>query len=205
MKTYLGIFLFICLPFSQSLYANDELFLSFDWRKTSQPIGHYEFCKTQPEECRIRSRGEVRIWDENTWAELQEVNTFFNISITPMLDIDNYGIDEIWSYADNGKGDCEDYAMEKRRALIELGWPPSSLLFAVVFQLDGSGHAVLLARTTRGDFILDNLEKEILLWWDVKYDFKKIQSPYHSGQWRDVTGLKKHRDRKAILSSQLAQ
>jgi hypothetical protein len=33
-----------------------------------------------------------------------------------------WGVVERWSYPDDGYGDCEDYALLKRRMLIEAGW-----------------------------------------------------------------------------------
>jgi len=46
---------------------------------------------------------------------------------------------ERWSYPDDGYGDCEDYALLKRRMLIEAGWPREALLLTLVRGGDGEG------------------------------------------------------------------
>jgi len=53
-------------------------------------------------------------------------------------------------------GDCEDYALEKRAALIARGWDEGVLQLAVA-QAPGFGlHAVLIVATDHGDLVLDN-------------------------------------------------
>lgn len=41
----------------------------------------------------------------------------------PVSDLDNYGSEEVWAYPE-GSGDCEDYALEKRKRLSGAGLPP---------------------------------------------------------------------------------
>jgi len=43
-------------------------------------------------------------------------------------------------------GDCNNYALEKRRELIALGWPRAALLLAAAVTETGEGHLVLVAR-----------------------------------------------------------
>src|SRR5690606_30104119 len=90
-----------------------------------------------------------------------------------------------WTYP-NGYGDCEDFALLKRRDLIAAGWPPSTLMIAVVKEANGNGHAVLIARTDRGDLVLDNQDSAIRLWSDTPYTYIKRQSQAHAGQWVDM-------------------
>ena len=73
-----------------------------------------------------------------------------------MTDMDHWGVVERWNYPDDGYGDCEDYALLKRRMLIEAGWPREALLMTVVRDKRGDGHAVLTVKTDKGEFILDN-------------------------------------------------
>ena len=42
--------------------------------------------------------------------------------VTPRTDMEMWGREEVWSYPE-GIGDCEDYALEKRRQLMALGVP----------------------------------------------------------------------------------
>ncbi|TIO38422.1 MAG: transglutaminase, partial [Mesorhizobium sp.] len=77
---------------------------------TSQPIGHYDFCKTHPSECNIRpaNLAPAKLTDA-LWRKLINVTARVNAAVKPMSDLDNYGKDEVWTYPDNGFGDCEDY------------------------------------------------------------------------------------------------
>lgn len=151
---------------------------------TSQPIGHFQFCQVAPEECSIRPRddGPLKLTDD-LWRTIVSINSAVNRAVTPMSDIDIYGEEEVWAYPVNGVGDCEDYVLEKRRLLHEAGIPLSNLLITVVRKRDGEGHAVLTVRTDRGDFILDNLNKQVVLWSKTDYSFLKRQASNHTGRW----------------------
>lgn len=151
---------------------------------TSQPIGHYEFCKRFPSECSIRPRdnGPVIVTGE-LWDQINDVNMAVNAAVQPMSDYDVYGQDEFWAYPDEAVGDCEDYVLEKRRQLNALGIPLSNLLITVLRKPDGEGHAVLTVRTNRGDFILDNLNDELRPWNETGYQFLKRQAANHTGRW----------------------
>ena len=126
--------------------------------RTTQPVGHYEFCKQLPQECQQKSpkRPPVEL-SRSLWAALVKVNDTVNAIVEPRTDMEMWGREEVWSYP-GGEGDCEDYALEKRRRLIALGVPAGNLLMTVVRQRNGDGHAVLTVRTGMGDFVLDNLE-----------------------------------------------
>lgn len=150
---------------------------------TSIPIGHSQFCKANPDECRANPRVVEAIeLNEERWAQLVAINNQMNMEIVPITDQDLYQVAEFWTYP-NGYGDCEEYVLAKRRALIENGWDASALLIAVVRQQSGAGHAVLMVRTDRGDMVLDNLEGTIKVWADTPYQFLKRQSQADSGDW----------------------
>ncbi len=154
--------------------------------QTSIPVGHAEFCQRRPHECQPMERVSQIDLTDRLWRDLQEVNNHYNTMITPVSDLDLYGVDEFWTYPVNGYGDCEDIALAKRAALIERGWPASTLLISVVMQPNGEGHAVLMVRTDRGDLVLDNQEALIKVWTDTPYTYLKRQSQAHSGQWVDI-------------------
>jgi len=154
---------------------------------TSIPVGHAEYCGRHVADCAPNSASsEMVTLTPELWDELQLVNNSFNAAITPARDIDLYGVDEFWTYPVNGYGDCEDFVIAKRAALIELGWDASVLLITVVRQADGEGHAVLTVRTDRGDLVLDNQDGLIQLWADTPYTFLKRQSQALAGQWVDL-------------------
>jgi len=150
---------------------------------TSQPIGHFEFCKVSTPECRIKSLGVPPLMGgERTMAMIEAVNVQVNHAIRPETDLDVYGKDEVWAYP-KGMGDCEDYVLLKRRILMNRGISPANLLITVVRKPDGEGHAILTVRTRKGDFILDNLDDEMLPWEATGYKFLKRQSSEHTGHW----------------------
>jgi predicted transglutaminase-like cysteine proteinase len=153
---------------------------------TSQPIGHYEFCKVQPAECAIRTRDlGPETMTSALWKILVDVNVAVNRAIRPMNDFDIYGKDEVWAYP-NGVGDCEDYVLEKRRTLKARGLSLSNLLITVVRKADGEGHAILTVRTDKGDFILDNLSNVVRQWDNTGYRFLKRQASDHTGRWVSI-------------------
>lgn len=153
---------------------------------TSQPIGHFEFCKNNPAECSISPRDHGPEQMTGTlWRELGEINLAVNHAVKPMNDVDIYGKDEVWAYP-NGVGDCEDYVLEKRRELAAKGVSLSNLLITVVRKPDGEGHAVLTVRTDKGDFILDNLSDNVKVWSETDYRYLKRQSSVNTGRWVSI-------------------
>lgn len=153
---------------------------------TSQPIGHFEFCKSHVSECAIRSRNVgPEPMTAKLWRQLASVNLSVNNGIQPMNDLDIYGKDEVWAYPD-GFGDCEDYVLEKRRILMDSGISVANLLITVVRKPDGEGHAVLTVRTDKGDFVLDNLAGEVRLWDQTGYRYLKRQAADHTGRWVSI-------------------
>lgn len=188
MAVLLGA-MFALLGFAASAQAFDTsnvAFIQTSASATSIPVGHAEFCKSRPAECQINANpvGAVSL-TENLWQQLQAVNTHFNQTIVAVTDNELYQVAEFWTYP-NGYGDCEDFALAKRRELINAGWPASTLLMSVVKQANGEGHAVLLVRTDRGDLVLDNQVGTIDLWSQTPYKFIKRQSQANAGQWVDM-------------------
>ena len=151
--------------------------------KANPPIGHYEFCKTYGAEC-VADGGDAgpAVLTETNWKTLLDVNYTVNSSITPLTDQDIYGVEERWAYP-RTVGDCEDFALLKRKMLIDRGFAPSDLLLTVVLQPNGEGHAVLTVRTDHGDFILDNMRNKVMLWSETEYTYLKRQSSDDPGRW----------------------
>lgn len=149
---------------------------------TSQPIGHYDFCQGHRNECGPNRNVSPAEMSDAKWGMVRSVNSTVNSSITPMTDKEIYGKDEVWAYPTTA-GDCEDFALLKRRILIQRGISPANLLLTVVRKPDGEGHAVLTLRTTSGDFVLDNLASNVKPWFDTPYSFIKRQSSANAGRW----------------------
>ncbi|MBN9045038.1 MAG: transglutaminase-like cysteine peptidase [Rhizobiales bacterium] len=153
---------------------------------TSQPIGHYEFCKREPQECGIVSRDTRPLHLTNVnWQQIVRENLSVNKRIKPMTDMQLYGVEEYWAYP-TWAGDCEDYVLLKQRELQRAGFPITDLLITVVRKPDGEGHAVLTVRTDRGDFILDNLNDKVVRWNATNYTYLKRQADNNTGRWVSI-------------------
>lgn len=152
------------------------------------PKGWVQFCKDRPPECTFEQR-EARTPELNDTrlAELENVNRQVNKQVKPRTDRKNYGVSEKWTYPDNGYGDCEDYALLKRRRLLELGWPAESLLITTVWD-KSAGHTVLTVHSDKGEYVLDNQTSKILLWSKTRYDFVQRQSREYPNLWVFIDG-----------------
>jgi predicted transglutaminase-like cysteine proteinase len=133
-----------------------------------------EFCTRMPDECRVDLSEPATIpMDLALWRTLTSVNRRVNARIKPLTDQAHWGVVDRWDYPDDGFGDCEDYQLLKRRMLVERGLPRRALRMTVVIDDIGEGHAVLMVRTDRGDFILDNKTSTILSWRKTGYAYIK--------------------------------
>lgn len=158
--------------------------------ETRAPIGWTDFCDRNPTECRVSALSpEIVTLDARTWREVNRINTQVNREIVSVSDKEHHGVVEYWSYPTDGRGDCEDYVLEKRRRLMQAGLPRQALLITVVRDLKGDGHAVLTLRTDRGDYILDNQEAKIVSWDETGYRYIKRQSERHPNIWLSLGGV----------------
>ncbi|WP_105431825.1 MULTISPECIES: transglutaminase-like cysteine peptidase [Neorhizobium] len=153
---------------------------------TSQPIGHYDLCQKYPVECSVRlPSSPAPELSEKGWAAIEAVNTSVNARIVPKTDRQMFGREELWTYPDI-EGDCEDFALLKRKELADRGFSLADLLLTVVRKTDGEGHAVLTVRTADGDFVLDNLDAKVRAWNETAYVFVKRQSSLDTGRWVSI-------------------
>ena len=95
---------------------------------------------------------------------------------------DEPGRADIWRVASD-EGDCEDFALTKRAALIDAGFPTSAVLIAIARTSQGVLHAVLIVRTNGGDIVLDNRVRTIRPWNPASYRWLKVQSPTDPRIW----------------------
>lgn len=153
-------------------------------KSASAPIGWTDFCARYTTECDAETLpAQDLALDGKSWKLLNVVNDSVNAEIEPITDQEHWGVVERWDYPRDGKGDCEDFVLEKRRRLIAAGVPRQALLVSVVRDRKGDGHAVLLVKTDRGDYTLDNQEAEILPWAETGYGFIKRQSQENPNRW----------------------
>jgi len=127
------------------------------------------------------------IWDAQSRRRVEAINQAVNAAIIEQPDIVTYGLEDYWAIPTLvGKdrfGDCEDYALMKRRDLIAAGVAPDALTIAIVRTQSNSMHAVLLIATDRGDFVLDNLDGAIRAWTETSYHWVERQVPGSSFAW----------------------
>jgi predicted transglutaminase-like cysteine proteinase len=161
-------------------------------KPTTVPYGWALLCKQDPAECQVPEKSaELVHLDQSLWHQLVTINTLVNSNIDGVTDNDHYGIYKMgllnwWTYPDDGKGNCNDYVMLKRKLLIEAGWPKAALTLTVVLDHEHEGHLVLTAKTSSGDLILDNMNATILRWYETGYTFIKRQSASNPNTWLSI-------------------
>lgn len=156
------------------------------------PYGYVRFCSAFPAECQRGPMEDARIVaTPERFAELDGVNRYVNATIKPATDLEIYGEVERWTLPAD-RGDCEDYALLKRHILMRKGWPASALLMTVVRDEKGEGHAILTARTSKGDYILDNKTDELKLWSAAPYTFVMRQSYIDPNVWLSLDPRQVH-------------
>ena len=147
------------------------------------PIGWVQFCNDNPRDCDSQGGARDVVLNAKAWSDLVRINRWVNDNVTPVTDLEHWGVVERWDFAEDGYGDCEDYVLLKQQMLVKAGWPRSALLVTVVRDKKGDGHAVLTVKTDKGEFILDNQNENILLWTESGYRFVKRQSQVNPNAW----------------------
>jgi predicted transglutaminase-like cysteine proteinase len=111
------------------------------------------------------------------YKQLQAVNGEINGTIEYKSDIACYNRADFWEIA-KAQGDCEDFALNKQRALLAQAWPMRDLRLAGVGNPGGAeDHCVLLVRLAGGDYVLDNTVDAVLPWQQSGYQFHRVQVP----------------------------
>ncbi len=166
------------------------------------PLAYLQFCRNNPAECRSTGRNVVVALDERLMATLRHVNSAVNRSIVPMRR-SGHELVESWSVMP-AAGDCNDYAVSKRHALIRRGFPRSALLLAAAVTPRGEGHLVLIVRTNQGDLVLDNLREDIRFWDMAGYRWLKRESAADPMRWERLAQPARGRVRYAAAEALMA-
>ena len=109
-------------------------------------------------------------------SELRQINSHVNNTIVDVSDMDQYGREDVWTLPTSGRGDCEDFALMKRKLLLQRGWPASALSISVGTTSSGEPHAVLVVTTVSGEYVLDNLTSSIMRPSQTGHTFLSRQS-----------------------------
>lgn len=155
------------------------------------PFAHARFCLQYPGDCEsgaAAAKANTFVLNAARWAQLADLNREVNRSIRPQRN-DGGVIAERWRVWP-AAGDCNDYAVTKRHALLERGWPANVLLLAEVLTRSGEHHLVLVVRARNGDFVLDNMTDTILTYARARYQWLRVQSPRNPKFWFAVKHIR---------------
>jgi predicted transglutaminase-like cysteine proteinase len=176
---------------------------SVDAQTLFVPKAENSFLNTKRETPRSLSAPEaprkIEMTSDN-WETLVRVNSRVNREIKPVSDQKHFGRINVWVYPTDGKGDCKAYALVKQRKLIAAGFPREALLITVVWTKEDQGHAVLMARTNKGDYILDNLSPKVLLWTETTHDYVKRQSVSDPNAWVYIDGYRHGKQKMQVAN-----
>ena len=93
-------------------------------------------------------------------GKLRLIQEEVNRRVRWMPDLDNMGVADFWANAGEtlkrGTGDSEDIAIVKMQVLKAAGFDPKDLYISIGRHNVRGAHIVLLARTARGFFVLDD-------------------------------------------------
>ena len=166
------------VPLASAINVGDE---------TSTPWGWLDFCNRHERECRGGLARPVDVTlTPQAWQLIQKVNARVNAMIEPLSDNSHWGVVDRWDLPEDGYGDCEDYVLLKRKLLIAAGLPRQAMLVTIVKDEKGEGHAVLTVKTSRGDFVLDNMRDGARAWNEFPYRYVKRQSQSDPNVWVQI-------------------
>ncbi|UXS05109.1 transglutaminase-like cysteine peptidase [Agrobacterium tumefaciens] len=146
---------------------------------TLAPFAHVKFCISNPDQCERKNGPRLVEFAGSVKAKIMEINRNVNASISPVLDAPGK---EVWEI-DSAQGACNDYAVTKRKRLIDSGIPSSAVRLAVAKTGAGEGHAVVVVRTNEGDMVLDNRTNSIVRWDRTDLRWIKIQASDDANRW----------------------
>ena len=166
----------------QSLSQRGMLAQRLDLVPRRPVLAHVRFCIVYPDQCEVRpDRRDRNASAAALLEQAQRVNVAVNRAIAPLPD---EGFDS-WD-VDVDAGDCEDYALQKRKELLQLGWPTKALRIALTRTPHGTYHAVLLATIEGTDYVLDNMTARVVPWATTPYTFLFVQDAHDPKAWHDI-------------------
>ncbi|MEM9975399.1 MAG: transglutaminase-like cysteine peptidase [Pseudomonadota bacterium] len=149
------------------------------------PAGFHGVCDRYVWACAAGS-GAGAVNERSLMDVAREVNLTMNRRYPEIADDRQYDTAEFWALPTARGGDCEDFALAKKQALLERGVPTERLMIATVLDRSQQAHAVLVLRTAAGDMVLDNLTNRILPWEETGYFFLRMQDPNAPATWNAV-------------------
>ncbi|CCF00781.1 putative transglutaminase family protein cysteine peptidase (plasmid) [Sinorhizobium fredii HH103] len=156
-------------------------------RKCFRAARFYSFCSRDPWLCGTGRGRETVVLGPEKASELKQVNAAVNARVRERSDRANVGKDDDWRVPAR-YGDCEDFAIAKKRELLKRGWPASALLLTVA-RFRGGGHTVLTVRTSEGDLVLDSQTNSVRDWSRTPYQYLARQSQSNGRLWERIDGM----------------
>lgn len=151
-------------------------------QSVSAPLGARALCQRYDWACAPSAQGAVT--EAQAMLELADrINQSINRGVREITDQRQYQRQDHWALPTLEGGDCEDFALLKKRELIRAGIAPDRLRIATVLDQAHQAHAVLILRTPRGDYVLDNLTDQIKPWDQTGYAFLRMQDPRVASGW----------------------
>ena len=108
-------------------------------------------------------------WDAMNFEDLQLVNA--KVNLLPY----KAEVGDDWNPITEEGDDCDSYAMEKLRRLLDHGWPISALRLATCYVETGEYHAVLLADLDGQTWVLDNRHPHPMEYNLLPYTWHRLQ------------------------------
>lgn len=150
------------------------------------PTGARQLCRQYSWAC--AQKGSASLSSSQELTLVKQINRRVNASTREVTDQSQYKTRELWALPTSLGGDCEDFALLKKRDLIKAGIDPRKLLIATVLDTRRNAHAVLVYRSSQGDLVLDNLTNRIKPWTATRYLFLRMQDPKQPRNWVGVYG-----------------
>ncbi len=144
------------------------------------PLDFVSFCMRNKAQCRATGPSDALVEaTSEAMATIENVNRQVNARIQPTDAVAEWRINPT-------VGNCNDYVVSKRHALLARGFPSSALLINVVKTPAGEGHLVLVVKTDHGDLVLDNLTASLRKVSQTPYLWIKRQTPADPWQWENA-------------------
>ena len=131
----------------------------------------------------IKLKNGFPVLTESFLAILNTVNRTINQRVHYKTDAALYEKADFWTIAQT-EGDCEDYSLAKKKALIEAGVPKEFIRICTAWVEGPNGevgkggyHAILAVDTDGGTLILDNRYKDLHYWEDMPYKWHLREIP----------------------------
>lgn len=162
-----------------------KIIFSGNSQSANAPLGYQLFCldPSAERECSVQwgqykadESGSLQAPTKKNLAQVAAVKRMVDRRYSPRQDS---GDD--WNVLGEGgieAGDCEDFALTNRHYLLKAGWPSKALLLATGSTFKQKRrHAILVVRTSEGDWVVDSLLPNLIKLGNYKFYWEKIQSP----------------------------